>query len=230
MVELSGIYQGLHERPRYGYSDAWQHFIAERAQRTSASQSAHPPQSSGNLPGDSPFASLKAPHMPFATPAISTIAFGAGTSPSFATPPAFASRTGDLLFRPPAAAPFSFMQAPFTFQARPGPAPSMQLSGRAAPSAPGGSNVFTAPFVASTFASTTVSAPHSLCFVFPQPSSGLLPPLVRPMAFTAPDRTIQGSMSTGQHSDAFTSWSHPASATGQSPWTKTTEVFRDEGP
>ena len=37
-------------------------------------------------------------------------------------------------------------------------------------------------------------------------------------------------MSTGQHSYAFTSWSHPASTTGQSPWTETTEVFLDEGP
>ena len=36
-------------------------------------------------------------------------------------------------------------------------------------------------------------------------------------------------MSTGQHSDSFISWSHPASATSQSPWTETTEVFLDEG-
>ena len=168
--------------------------------------------------------------MPLAPPAFSTIAFGSDSSPSFAAPPAFASRAGDPLFRPPTAAPFSFMQAPFTFQARPGPAPSMQLSGRAGPSAPGGSNIFTAPSVASAFASTTVSASHSAGPVFTQPSPGLLPPLVCHMALTVPDRTTQGSMSTGQHSDAFTSLSHPASETGQSPWTETTEVFLDEGP
>ena len=45
----------------------------------------------------------------------------------------------------------------------------------------------------------------------------------------APDRTTQGSMSTGQHSDAYTSWSHPALATGQSPLAETTEVFLEEG-
>ena len=37
------------------------------------------------------------------------------------------------------------------------------------------------------------------------------------------------STGTGQHSDALTSWSHPASATGQSPYMETTEVFLDEG-
>ena len=46
----------------------------------------------------------------------------------------------------------------------------------------------------------------------------------------APDRTTQGSMSTGQDSIAFTSWSHPASASNQSLWTETTEVFVDKGP
>ena len=167
--------------------------------------------------------------MPLAPPAFSTIAFGPGSSPSCATPPAFASRAGDPPFRPFAAAPFSSMQAPFTFQARPWPAPSMQLSGRAAPSALGGSNVFTAPSVASAFAFTTLSAPHSAGSMFTQPSSGLLPLLVGFMALTAPDLTTQGSMSTDQHFDAFTWWSHPASATGQSPWTETTKVFLHEG-
>ena len=67
---------------------------------------------------------------------------------------------------------------------------------------------------------------------FPQPTPELLPPPVGPGVQTATDRTTQGSMSTGtgQHSDAFTSWSYPASATGQSLWTETTEVFLDEGP
>ena len=36
-------------------------------------------------------------------------------------------------------------------------------------------------------------------------------------------------MSTGQHSDAFTSSSHPASATGQSPWTEATDIYLVEG-
>ena len=131
-----------------------------------------------------------------------------GLISSFATPPAFTSRAGVPLFRPPAAAPFSFMKEPFMFQARPGPAHSMQLFGRAAHSAPGGSNVVAAPSVASAFALTTVTGPHSAGSVFPQPSTGLLTPLVGPMALIIHDRPTQGSMSTDQHSDAFTSWSH----------------------
>ena len=115
------------------------------------------------------------------------------------------------------------------FQARPGTTPSAQPPGRSPPSATGG-NVFTTLSLASAFASTTLSAPHAASSVFSQPTPGLLPPPVKPGVQTAPDRTTQGSISTGQHSDAFTSWSHPASATGQSPWTITTEVFLDEGP
>ena len=122
------------------------------------------------------------------------------------------------------------MQAPYTIQVRPGAAPSMQLPGRAAPLVTGGSNIFTTQFFAGAFSSTTVSALHSAGSAFPQPIPVLLPPLVGPMALTAPDRTTQGSMSTGQHFDACTSWSHPASATGQSPSIKSTEVFLDEGP
>ena len=37
-------------------------------------------------------------------------------------------------------------------------------------------------------------------------------------------------MSIGQHSDAITSWSLPASATGQSPLAEATEILLDEGP
>ena len=153
-------------------------------------------------------------------PTPSTLAFG-GTLPSFT------SRAGDHFLRPPAA-PFSFMQAPFSFQARFGTATSVQPPGRLPPSAPGG-NVFSTLLQASAFASTTVSAPHAASSAFPQPTPGLLPPPVGPRVQMAPERTTQGSKSTNQHSDAFTSWSHPASATGQSPWTETTKVFLDEG-
>ena len=201
----------------------WQHFVTARALRAAASQASLFPQSSSTILGDSPIASLKTPHMPLAFPAPSTFAFGG-------TPPIFASRAGEHFFRPPAA-PFSFMQAPFMFQAHPGTAPSAKPPGLSPPSALGG-NVYTTLSLASAFASTTVSAPHAASSAFPQPTPGLLPPPVGPGVQTAPDRTTQGSMSTGfgQHSDAFTSWSHPASATGQSPLTETTEVFLDESP
>ena len=106
MVKFPGFDQGHHKRRRYGYSDKLKHFTAARAQWTAAPQFAHPPQSSGTLRGDSFVAFLKAPQMPVASPAFSTIAFGAGWSPSLATMMAFASRAGDLLNRPPAAAPF----------------------------------------------------------------------------------------------------------------------------
>ena len=119
LVEFPGFDQGLHERPRYGYSDAWQHFIAARAQRIVAPQSAHSPQSSSTVTGDPPVASFKAPHMPIAFTAPSTLAHGASPFPSFNTPPSIASRAGGPLFRSPAA-PFSFTQAPFTSQVRPG--------------------------------------------------------------------------------------------------------------
>lgn len=63
-----------------------------------------------------------------------------------------------------------------------------------------------------------------------EPTVGLLLPLVGPIARTVPEQTTLGSMYTGQHCDAFTSWSHSASATGQSPWIQATEVFLDKGP
>ena len=218
LAELPGFDQGIHKRPRYGYSDVWQHFVTARALCAAASQASLLPQSSSTILGDSPIASLKTPHLLLAFTAPTTLIFGC-------SPPSFASRAGEHFFRPPAA-PFSFMQAPFMFHARPGTAPSAQLPGRSPPSAPGG-NVFTTLSLASAFASTTVSAPHAASSAFPQPTPGLLPPTVGPVVQTAPDRTTQGSMSTGQHFDAFIYWSHPASATGEIPWTETTEVFLD---
>ena len=151
----------------------------------------------------------------------STLAFG-GTSLSFA------SRANEHFFRLPAA-PFSFMQAPLSFQARFGTAPSAQPLGRSTPSAPG-RNVFTTLTLSSAFASTTVSASHAACSAFPQTIPGLLLLLIGPKAQMAPDRTTQAPRFTGQHLDVFTSWSHPAFATDQSPLTETTEVFLEEGP
>ena len=74
-----------------------------------------------------------------------------------------------------------------------------------------------------------MSAPHPAGFVYPQPTLRLLPPPFGPGAQLAPDQTIRGSMSTGQHSDAFTFWSHPASTTGQSPWTEAPDLCLFEG-
>ena len=91
LVEFPGFDQVLQERHRYGYSDAWQHFIATRGRRDLAPQSDHLPQSSITILGDYPVVLLKAPHMPLAFPAPSTIALGKILSPSFASPPAFAT-------------------------------------------------------------------------------------------------------------------------------------------
>ena len=62
--EFPGYDQGLHERPRYGYSDVWQHFVTARALRAAASKTSFLPQSSSTIFGDSPIASIKTPHMP----------------------------------------------------------------------------------------------------------------------------------------------------------------------
>ena len=85
--------------------------------------------------------------------------------------------------------------------------------GHVPPFAPGGSNVFTTLSLASAYASSTVNASHVVSSAFPQPTSGLLPPPVGLGTLTAPDRMTRDSMFTNQHSDAFNSWSHPASAT-----------------
>ena len=53
-VKFPWFDQGLHERPGYGYSDAWQHLFAVRSQRTAAPLSAYPPKSSSTILGDSP--------------------------------------------------------------------------------------------------------------------------------------------------------------------------------
>ena len=122
LAEFPKFDQGLYERPRYGYSDVWQHVVTARALRAAAFQASLLQQSSSTILGDFPIASLKTPHMFLAFPAPSTLAFGG-------TPPSFASRAGEHFFWPPVA-PFSFIQAPFMFQARPGTAPSAQPPGR----------------------------------------------------------------------------------------------------
>ena len=190
LVEFPGFEHGLHERHRYGYSDVWQHFIAARAQRTAAPYSVHLPQSSSTILGDSPLASLKAPHMPLAFPVRSKLSFGVSSSPSLATQPTFSKRDDEPFFRPPDA-PFSLMQALFSFQARPGAVPSALPPGRAMPSAPSGSHVFTTLSLASALASATVSASHAASSAFSQPALGLLPPPVGPGALMDPDRATR---------------------------------------
>ena len=53
LAEFPGFDQGLHERPRYGYSDVWQHFVTTRTLRSAASQASLLPQSSSKILGDS---------------------------------------------------------------------------------------------------------------------------------------------------------------------------------
>ena len=227
LAEFPGFDIGLHERPRYGYSDVWQHIVTPRALRAEASQASLLPQSSSTILGDSPVAYLNSPHMHLAFPVPSTFALGASSSRSFASHPTFTSRAGEHFFRPPVV-PFSFMQAPFVFQARLGAPPSAQPLSRTQPWAPGAGNVFTSLPLTGASASTTMSASHPAGFVYSQPTPRLLPPPVGPGAQTTPNQVTRDSMSSGQHSDTFTSWSHPASATGQSPWTESTEVIVDE--
>ena len=112
------------------------------------------------------------------------------------------------------------MHAPFSHQARFGATPLTQPPRRVPPSAPGCSNIFTTLSLASAFASTTVSAPHAAISAFPQPTPGLLPPPVGPGAPIPLDRFTRDSTFTGQYSDAFSSWSQPASVTGRSTWTE----------
>ena len=169
LAEFPGFAQGLHKRPRYRYSDVWQHFVNALALRAAASQASLLPQSRSMILGDFSIASLKTPHMPLVFPESSTLIF-------YGTPPSFASRAGGHFFRPPAAL-LSFMQSPFLFQSRPSTAPSAQPPGHSPPSAPSG-NVFTTLSLACAFASTTVSAPHAASSEFPQPTPGLLLPLI----------------------------------------------------
>ncbi len=120
--------------------------------------------------------------MPLVFPAPSMLAF-CGILPSFVC------RAAEHFFRPPAA-PFSFMQAPFMFQASPGTAPSTQPPGRSPPSAPG-DNVFRTLSLASAFVSTTMSPPHATSSAFSQPTPKMLPPPIGPGAQMAPDRRLK---------------------------------------
>ena len=91
LAEFPGFDQGIHERPRYGYSDAWQELVTVRALRAAAFQASHLPQSSSTILSNSPVASLKAPHMPLAFQAPSTLGPGESLSRSFAAPPTLAA-------------------------------------------------------------------------------------------------------------------------------------------
>ena len=70
LVEFTGFDQGLHERPRYGYSDVWQHFVTARALRAAASHVSLLQQSSSTILGDCPIASQDASHAPGVPSAI----------------------------------------------------------------------------------------------------------------------------------------------------------------
>ena len=134
--------------------------------------------------------------MPFTFEALATLALGASSPFSFATPPTFASRADKFFFRPRAFL-FFFMQAPISFKARLSAKPLAQPHKRVSLSAPGGSYVFTTLSLGSAFASTTVTVSHAASSAFLQPTLGLLPPPVKPGALTANDRTTIGTMFTG---------------------------------
>ena len=166
-----------------------------------------PHQSTSSTLNDvSPVASLKAPYGHLTFPAISTAAPGAGSSYAFNTPSTFVSRTAETIFRLPAP-PFSFMQAGTpSSQVLPKAA---QVPGHAFPSTLSSANVFAPLSFGSTIVSSFINAPVSGPAVVP-PSSGLLPSPAGPGATSSLDQAARDSASTGQHSEAFTSWSHPA--------------------
>ena len=62
MAELPGVDPGRHERPIYGYSDAWQQAITARAQAAVFSQPPPHPPTGSTLIDIPPVASLKAPY------------------------------------------------------------------------------------------------------------------------------------------------------------------------
>ena len=64
MAELPGFDQGLHERLRYGYSDAWQQFITASAQAAVASQPPPHPLTSSTLAGTSSQVLPEPAHLP----------------------------------------------------------------------------------------------------------------------------------------------------------------------
>ena len=151
MVELPGFDQGLHQRFRYGYSDAWQQFIIERAQAAIASQPLSHPPNNTTLVDISPVASLKAPQAPLTFPARPTFAPGAGPAPAFKTPPSFAYTSSQVL---------------------PG---AVHLPERAPPQTLG--SAFSPLSLESAFVFTTTSAPTSRTAVVQSVPGLLLPPV-----------------------------------------------------
>ena len=164
--------------------------------------------------------------MPLAFPVPSTLALCTSSAPPFATLPTFVSRTGESLFRPPAA----FFHAE-TF-----------LLPSASWCSPFGATTWalTAPGTWRQYLHNAVTGKHSRINDCERSARLRLRILTADSGTAAAARRIwslDGSRPddsrlyvTGKHSNAFTSWSHPASATGQSPLTKTTEVFLEEGP
>ena len=95
LAEFPGFDQGLHERPRYKYSDVWQQYVTARVQAAAVSLPPQHQSTSSTLLDTSPVASLKAPHRPLTFSAPSMVAPGAVYFPAFNTPPTFASRHGE---------------------------------------------------------------------------------------------------------------------------------------
>ena len=225
LAEFPGYDQGFHERFRDGYSDAWQHYITACVQAAAASLPPPHQSTSITLVDVSPVASLKTPYGPLTFPASSTAAPGAGLSPAFNTPSTVVSRTAETFFCLPA--PFiSFMQADTPFsQVLPKAA---QSPGHAFPLTLSSANVFAPLSLRRTIVFSIINAPVSRPAVVP-PSSGLLHSPAGPGAITSLDQAACDSAFTGQHSDAFTSWSHLASASGPSAWHDIRDIVIDEG-
>ena len=102
LAVFPGFDQGLHERPRYGYSNVWQQSVIARVQAAAVWLPPSHQSTSSTLVDISPVASLKAPHGPLIFSFLLMVAPGAGFSPAFNIPPAFASRTVETCFRLPA--------------------------------------------------------------------------------------------------------------------------------
>ena len=158
LAEFPGYDHSLHERPRYGYSDAWQHYITACIQAAAVSLPPPHQSTSSTLVDVSPVASLKAPYGPLTFPASSTAAPGAGSSPAFNAPPTFVSRTAETFFRLPTP-PFSFMQAG-TSSSHVLPR-AAQAPGHAFPSTLSSANIFAPLSLESTIVSSFINAPVS---------------------------------------------------------------------
>ena len=104
-----------------------------------------------------------------------------------------------------------------------------QAPGRLLLSKLSSANVFAPLSLGSTLVSSSTNAPLSRLAVA-LPSLGLLPPPVGAGAAISLEQAARNSVSTGQYSDAFTSWSHPESASGSSAWHDIREIVIDEGP